>query len=78
MHQIRGCTLGNGGHAAFASILWSPPLRVFSERGDIQTKENFQGCLSQVPCDVLLVFGKDDPWVSFLCISLFDNWFVID
>ena len=28
MHQIRGCTLGNGGHAAFASILWSPPLKV--------------------------------------------------
>ncbi len=23
--QIRECTLGKGGHAAFASILWSPP-----------------------------------------------------
>lgn len=28
MQQIRGCTLGDGGHAAFASILWSPPLKV--------------------------------------------------
>ncbi|KAG7360484.1 alpha/beta fold family hydrolase [Nitzschia inconspicua] len=59
MHQIRGCTLGNGGHAAFASILWSPPLKVTP---DSTLKENFQECLSQVPCDVLLVFGKDDPW----------------
>jgi len=25
MQQIRGCTEGKGGHAAFASILWSPP-----------------------------------------------------
>jgi len=51
MHQIRGCTLGNGGHAAFASILWSPPLA-----GD------FRECLTNVSCDVLLVFGTDDPW----------------
>jgi pimeloyl-ACP methyl ester carboxylesterase len=57
MHQIRGCTLGNGGHAAFASILWSPPLKV-SE--DLQG--NFQDCLARIQCDVLLVFGKDDPW----------------
>ena len=28
MHDIRGCTLGTGGHAAFASILFSPPMRV--------------------------------------------------
>ena len=54
-HQIRGCTLGTGGHAAFASILWSPPLK-FSDDGD------FQNCLSRVQCDVLLMFGKDDPW----------------
>jgi pimeloyl-ACP methyl ester carboxylesterase len=57
--------MGNGGHAAFASILWSPPLRV--QRQDHHKnnrKENFQSWLTQVPCDVLLVFGKDDPWVS--------------
>jgi hypothetical protein len=66
MHQIRGCTLGNGGHAAFASILWSPPLIADPENNKTG---NFQDCLAQVPCDVLLVFGKDDPWVSL-------RWFV--
>ncbi|KAL3918731.1 MAG: hypothetical protein SGARI_007386 [Bacillariaceae sp.] len=57
MDQIRG-------HAAFASILWSPPLRVSPGESstDKKQKEDFQSCLSQVPCDVLLVFGKDDPW----------------
>ena len=58
MHQIRSCTLGNGGHAAFASIMWSPPL-VSGEDG---IRGDFQDCLKRVPCDVLLVFGKDDPW----------------
>lgn len=57
MNQIRGCTLGTGGHAAFASILWSPPLQVSDE-----TKGNFQDCLARLECDVLLIFGKDDPW----------------
>lgn len=57
IHQIRGCTLGTGGHAAFASILWSPPLKVSDE-----LTGNFQDCLARVQCDVLLVFGKDDPW----------------
>jgi len=57
MNQIRGCTMGTGGHAAFASILFSPPLRVSDdEKGD------FQECLSRLHCDVLLVFGKNDPW----------------
>eukprot|EP00980_Cylindrotheca_fusiformis_P001708 scaffold388_cov114-Cylindrotheca_fusiformis.AAC.17 len=55
MHQIRGCTLGAGGHAAFASILWSPPLTVSND-------SDFQQCLSRVKCDVLLVFGAEDPW----------------
>jgi len=58
IHQIRNCTLGDGGHAAFASILWSPPLNVYEDG----RKSNFQDCLSQIPCDCLLVFGKDDPW----------------
>jgi len=26
VQQIRQCTDGNGGHAAFASIMWSPPI----------------------------------------------------
>ena len=59
MHQIRGCTLGNGGHAAFASIMWSPPL--ISKKADGWTKD-YQDCLENLSCDVLLVFGKDDPW----------------
>lgn len=59
MHQIRGCTLGNGGHAAFASIMWSPPI--VSKKKDGWTGD-FQDCLKNVSCDVLLVFGKDDPW----------------
>ena len=57
MHQIRGCTLGNGGHAAFASILWSPPLKKSS-----LVNADFEQCLSSLQCDVLLIFGKDDPW----------------
>ena len=59
MQQIRGCTLGNGGHAAFASIMWSPPI--VSRKVDGYTGD-FQDCLKNVSCDVLLVFGKDDPW----------------
>lgn len=55
MNQIRGCTLGTGGHAAFASILWSPPLLVAGQK-------DFQKCLAEIDCDVLLMFGKDDPW----------------
>ena len=63
MHQIRGCTLGDGGHAAFASIMWSPPLQVQNDDNDDKRNGGgFQYCLSKVSCDVLLVFGKDDPW----------------
>jgi hypothetical protein len=84
MHQIRGCTLGNGGHAAFASILWSPPLKESSVRfldrclsyeinilvANILSfpyilkivNMSFDECLSSLECDVLLMFGRDDPW----------------
>ena len=75
MHQIRGCTLGNGGHAAFASIMWSPPLVSVprmehdDETANVNVNVNINGqrgdfydCLKNVSCDVLLVFGKDDPW----------------
>ena len=57
MHQIRACTVGAGGHAAFASILWSPPLQISDT-----SKGTFQECLTRLKCDVLLIFGKDDPW----------------
>jgi hypothetical protein len=60
--------MGKGGHAAFASILWSPPVRLQQDDNKNHRKENFQSCLTQVPCDVLLVFGKDDPWVSRLSL----------
>ncbi len=61
MHQIRGCTLGNGGHAAFASIMWSPPV-ISKTESNPESKGDFYDCLKNVSCDVLLVFGKDDPW----------------
>jgi hypothetical protein len=62
--------MGNGGHAAFASILWSPPLKVSPDM-DSKKKENFQDCLSKVACDVLLIFGKDDPWVRHCFLGVF-------
>jgi len=52
--KIRACTEGNGGHAAFASILWSAPASGIS----------FYEALQQVPVDVLLLFGGDDPWCT--------------
>lgn len=50
MEQVRSCTDGPGGHAAFASILWSPPIG------------NFYDSLAQIQCDTLLCFGDQDPW----------------
>lgn len=52
--KIRACTEGNGGHAAFASILWSAPA----------SGVPFYEALQQVPVDVLLLFGGDDPWCT--------------
>ena len=75
--------MGNGGHAAFASILWSPPLKISSVRYlhrclsyEIKicvahilfppilkiVNMSFDECLSSLECDVLLMFGRDDPW----------------
>jgi pimeloyl-ACP methyl ester carboxylesterase len=59
MQQIRSCTDGQGGHAAFASILWSPPITVPLSSGEAGT---FDACLESLDCDVLLLFGGDDPW----------------
>jgi pimeloyl-ACP methyl ester carboxylesterase len=60
MQQILSCTDGQGGHAAFASILWSPPIQVKTLQGE--TVKNFDACLSRLECDVLLLFGSGDPW----------------
>lgn len=59
MKQIRSCTESGGGHAAFASILWSPPVSVKLANNDAAT---FDDCLNALETDVLLIFGKDDPW----------------
>jgi pimeloyl-ACP methyl ester carboxylesterase len=59
IQQIQSCTDGPGGHAAFASILWSPPLRM-TVNGI--PNANLYDCLENLPCDVLLCFGRDDPW----------------
>jgi len=75
MKQIRSCTEGDGGHAAFASILWSPPVTVKLNSNrrrtsdDMHAKDDseilmadFDACLRSLQCDVLLLFGRDDPW----------------
>lgn len=58
--QVRSSTEGPGGHAAFASILWSPPITVQLPSGAQATA--FYDCLEAIQCDVLLCFGRDDPW----------------
>jgi pimeloyl-ACP methyl ester carboxylesterase len=60
VQQIRACTEGSGGHAAFASIMWSPPVRV--PIAGASRAGFFDECLRNLNCDVLLVFGRDDPW----------------
>ncbi|EEC42901.1 predicted protein [Phaeodactylum tricornutum CCAP 1055/1] len=70
MQQIRACTESQGGHAAFASILWSPPVTLPTKPNDApsNTKNDykkinaFDEALSRLECDVLLCFGADDPW----------------
>lgn len=58
MKKIRACTEGQGRHAAFASILFSPPA---SFPGD---SNGFYENLGRLECDVLLLFGRDDPWCT--------------
>lgn len=64
VQQIRNCTMGAGGHAAFASILWSPPVTVqLPGQLDKERQEaDFEACLRALQCDVLLIYGADDPW----------------
>ena len=59
VQQIRACTEGNGGHAAFASIMWSPPITIQRDGREISS---FYDALKVVDCDVLLLFGAEDPW----------------
>lgn len=57
--QIRQCTEGKGGHAAFASILYSPPATFPTDEPN-----DFYRNLGNLECDVLLIFGKEDPWCT--------------
>jgi len=57
IQQIRACTEGPGRHDALASIMWSPPTS-----SNNMTQTNFCSMLANVQCDVLLIFGKNDPW----------------
>jgi len=75
IQQIRKCTEDPGGHAAFASIMWSPPTTFDSEK-----ESNFYSSLAKLSCDVLLLFGKDDPWCKpafakrmYKCLSQRDS-----
>ena len=47
-----------GGHAAFASIMWCPPF-CRERAGGAST---FYDLLQRVQCDVLLLNGAEDPW----------------
>ena len=65
-NKIRACTEGQGGHAAFASILWSPPAsdRAPNKSNYTLTSIGFYDALEQLPIDVLLIFGSDDSWCN--------------
>jgi pimeloyl-ACP methyl ester carboxylesterase len=60
VQQIQSCTNGPGGHAAFASILWSPSLHLELDGGVRNT--NYYDCIQNVKCHVLLCYGQNDPW----------------
>ena len=71
--KIRGCTEGKGGHAAFASILWSAPasnndpaIATTADEDDATNANpsDFYTALKNVPVDVLLLFGENDPWCT--------------
>lgn len=61
MKQIRECTEGKGGHAAFASIMYAPPATFPAVHIESQ---GFYKNLERLKCDVLLIFGKEDPWCT--------------
>jgi pimeloyl-ACP methyl ester carboxylesterase len=55
IRQVTDAT--DGGHAAFASILWSPPA-------SIGGGGSFDDLLRQVRCPALLLYGQEDPWIT--------------
>jgi len=61
VEDVQSSTDGPGGHAAFASILWSPPITVPLPCGT-NDEATFYDCLNALQCDVLLCFGREDPW----------------
>ena len=72
--QIRAATETNGGHAAFASILWSGPAS--SSSSSSSSTMSFWDALASIetttttttntrtPAPIALVFGRDDPWCT--------------
>ena len=66
--KIRACT-EKGGHAAFASILYSAPASEWKtttegRQSAMRVPVDFYSTLQAVPVDVLLLFGADDPWCT--------------
>ena len=65
---IRGVTeRSQGGHAAFASIMWSRPatLWMMNKRGRQEEAKDFYALLTEgVEQDCLLLYGAEDPWCS--------------
>lgn len=66
--MIRASTEVKGGHAAFASILWSAPaseqrLSTHANNGPAASV-NFYRALGEIRVDVLLLFGAEDPWCT--------------
>jgi len=75
--NMRACTMHPGGRAAFASMLWSPPVAVpihahqpseedHKPLGDDRDEEptsyaSFDECLEILQCNVLLLYGRQDP-----------------
>lgn len=68
--NMRACTMHPGGRAAFASMLWSPPVAVpifalQSSDKDHDEQEpsyaSFDECFAMLQCNVLLLYGRQDP-----------------
>jgi pimeloyl-ACP methyl ester carboxylesterase len=66
--MIRASTEVKGGHAAFASILWSAPAseqrQETHDNDSPATSVNFYRTLGEIEVDVLLLFGAEDPWCT--------------
>jgi pimeloyl-ACP methyl ester carboxylesterase len=61
--KIRNVTENSpGGHAAFTSILWGRPATIAKEGHGGQGGGDFYDALARVACEVLLVYGAEDPW----------------